>query len=404
MQVNTVKKLKVIEFLSGMHFATIVTNLFVVSQGVSLYHAVLAQSVFAATLMFSEIPTGLVADKFGKKTSLYLGHLLQGLMLLVLVFSPTVLTLYIVQAFRAVGVSLTSGADEALLYEASQKAGLNYKKQSSFVRSNGIAGLGIAGVVCGIAFDLFGNSSFVPLMFATVLFELVIVALAASINETEDALNSSQYKNELKVWQRLGDTISLMRNNKTIFALTITGLLTVCNEYFLYGSYGPFLKSINVNAFWIGSALSIGLALSYVLQRNIYKLENYFSFERALLIIKTGSIAGYLLLGLLTQNTLIVLVLISTIGVFNLEKPIVSDYVNQEIDNSVRATVLSSMSLMNGLSKMLLMFAMGAIIASASIKGAYLAQGIFMAIGMAISYWLLVRCGCVRRVTRHISS
>ena len=59
--------------------------------------------------------------------------------LAVLVISPTILGLYLVQLIRATGSALISGASEAILFEASHNEGLNYKKQSSVVLSNGIA-------------------------------------------------------------------------------------------------------------------------------------------------------------------------------------------------------------------------------------------------------------------------
>lgn len=90
------------------------------------------------------------------------------------------------------------------------------------------------------------------------------------------------------------------------------------------------------------------------------------------------------------------MVLISTIGVFNIERPIVSDIVNQELDSSVRATVLSGMSLMSRFSKMGLTIVLGAIIAGSSLQASYVAMGLFVLVGLVISYWLLVRCGCVR--------
>lgn len=62
---TSVTKLKVIELVDGLHFATIITNLFAIAHGVPLYQAVIAQSIFSAVVLLMEVPTGLVADKFG---------------------------------------------------------------------------------------------------------------------------------------------------------------------------------------------------------------------------------------------------------------------------------------------------------------------------------------------------
>jgi len=394
---TTVTKLKAIEFFDGLHFATIITNLYAIFHGVPLYHAVLAQSVYSAVVLLMEVPTGIVADKFGRKTSLVLGYIMGALGLVVLAISPTVIGLYITQLFRATGSALVSGASEAVLFEAAKEEGLDYKKQSSIVLSNGIAGLCFAGIISGVVYSQYDNRSFVPLLYASVATQVIATILALSLNDSKDNANKSILKKELRTWEMLANLMTLMRKNKTIFAFTMVGLLTVCNEYFLYGTYGPYFKEIGVNNFWVGAAFSLGLLVNFFLQRNIYKIEQYLTFEKALVLIKLGTILGYLGLAALTQSTLVVVILISTIGVFNIERPIVSDIVNQEMDNSIRATVLSGMSLMSRLSKMGLTLVMGAIVAGATLQLSYLVMGIFVSVGLAISYWLLVRCGCVRR-------
>lgn len=394
---NTVTKLKAIEFFDGLHFATIITNLYAIYNGVPLYHAVLAQSVYSAVVLLMEVPTGLVADKFGRKTSVVLGYIMGALGLVALIISPTVIGLYLTQLLRATGSALISGASEALLFEASKEQDLNYTKQSSIVLSNGIAGLCIAGVLSGIVYAQYDESSFVPLLWATVVTQLMAVALALSLQVKQEYERSSILKKELKMWEMLSSLMTLMRQNKTIFAFTMVGLLTVCNEYYLYGTYGPYFEQFKVSNFWVGAAFSFGLLVNFFLQRNVYRIEQYLTFEKAFVLIKLGTIIGYFGLAIVTQSTFMVIVLISTIGVFNIERPIVSDIVNQELDNSVRATVLSGMSLMSRFSKMGLTLVMGAIVAGSTLRVSYVAMGLFVTIGLVVSYWLLVRCGCVRR-------
>jgi len=395
---KTVAKLKLIEFIDGMFFANIVTNLFAISQGVSLSNAVIAQSIFAGTVFLSEIPTGFIADKFGRKVSMSLGYLLNGLGLLVIIFSPTTLGLYAMNVIRAIGTAMVSGANEALLYEASEEENLNYKKQSSIVTSNGIAGLALAGFVAAIALGVHGPASFIPLILITSAFQLFIAVFSLSLKDgSRHIKHASVVKQEVKIFSSLSKTFNLMRSNKTIFALTMIGLLATCNEYFLYGTYGPHFEVSGVGNFWIGAAFSIGLIINFTLQRYVYLIENYLTFEKAFALIKILSIAGYFGLAFATRSPLIVILVVSTIGAFNLERPIVSDYANQEIDSSVRATVLSGMSLASRMVKMILTFSLGIIIAGGSLKLGYFAQASFMTVGLAISYWLLVRCGCVRR-------
>ncbi len=388
-----------------MYFATIVTNLFALSQGVSLTNVVIAQSVFSATVLLSEVPTGVVADKFSRKLSLSLGYLTSALGLLALIISPTTAGLYLMNVIRGFGHSLVSGANEALLFEASEREGLNYKKQSSAVLSNGVAGLLVAGLITAVVYGEYNSASFVPLILATAVLQVGISTYSLFLFDKRDKYeNDSVLEQEQKMWSMLKETFHLMKNNTTIFALTMIGLLTICNEYFLYGTYGPHFENLNVNNFWVGAAFSAGLFINFVLQRHVYVLERYFTFEKAFAIIKIGSIAGYLGLAFATQNSLVVILVISTIGLFNLERPLISDYANQELDNKTRATVLSGMSLASRLTRMIMTIFLGFVVAGGSLQPGYFVQGSFMLIGLGISYWLLVRCGCVRRFRQPATS
>jgi MFS family permease len=388
---KTVAKLKLIEFIDGMFFANIVINLFAISQGVSLSNAVIAQSIFAGTVFLSEIPTGFIADKFGRKISMSLGYFLNAFGLIAIILSPTTLGLYAMNVIRAIGTAMVSGANEALLFEASKEEGLDYKKQSSIVTSNGIAGLAFAGLVAAVVYGVFGAASYIPLILVTSASQLFITFFSLTLKDTSRTLRQeSVVKEEVRLFSSLTKTFHLMRSNKTIFALTMIGLLATCNEYFLYGTYGPHFEASGVANFWVGAAFSIGLLINFVLQRYAYLIENYLTFEKAFALIKALSILGYFGLALATQSQLIVILIISTIGVFNLERPIVSDYANQEIENSVRGTVLSGMSLASRMMKMILTFLLGLIIAGGSLKLGYFTQASFMTVGLVISYWLLV--------------
>lgn len=395
---KTVAKLKLIEFIDGMFFANIMINLFALSQGVLLSNAVIAQSIFAGTVFLSEIPTGFIADKFGRKVSMSLGYFLNALGLIMIIILPTTLGLFAMNVIRAIGTAMVSGANEALLFEASKQEGLEYKKQSSIVTSNGIAGLALAGFFAAVVYGIYGSASYVPLILTTSALQLFITVFSLTLKDgSRSVKHQSVVKEEVKLFSSLTKTFNLMRGNKTIFALTMIGLLATCNEYFLYGTYGPHFEASGVGNFWVGAALSIGLLVNFALQRYAYLIENYLTFEKAFVLIKVLSIAGYFGLALATQSPLIVVLVISTIGVFNIERPIVSDYANHEIESSVRATVLSGMSLASRLTKMILTFLLGLVIAGGSLKLGYFVQGAFMTVGLAISYWLLVRCGCVRR-------
>src|SRR5215211_3760658 len=82
-------------------------------RGLSLSQAALIDVTFFVAAALAEVPTGIVADRFGRKTSMTFGATLITVGLLGWTFAPT-LPLTII-AYVAMGVSITflSGAEDA---------------------------------------------------------------------------------------------------------------------------------------------------------------------------------------------------------------------------------------------------------------------------------------------------
>src|SRR5690606_5183633 len=76
--------------------------------------------------LVAEVPSGALADKFGRDKLVRLGQILAGSGLLLQAVSSDFLPLVSGQALMVVGVSFVSGADDALFYE-----NLNFDEKSS---------------------------------------------------------------------------------------------------------------------------------------------------------------------------------------------------------------------------------------------------------------------------------
>lgn len=152
---TNVKKLYLISLLSGMLFYTPVMTLLLMQRDINVGFIVAAQTAFSISMMLSELPTGVLADRFGQKVSIRVGLLLDafGMVQLLLVNSPAALLAFF--AVRGVSVAFRSGSEEALLYEtyvAENKSARGYSKAYGKLLSNDILGFiaatAIAGIVC----------------------------------------------------------------------------------------------------------------------------------------------------------------------------------------------------------------------------------------------------------------
>jgi hypothetical protein len=351
--------------------------------------------VYSAVVLGFEVPTGVVADKFGAQRSVNAGYLVGFIGIVILSLFPTALVFVLSTFLRAFGSTLVSGADEALLYESCKIADLNYKQETSKKGSNELLGSVLTGLVVSATVLLLKDSAYLGLMYGTAAVQLAIVILTLGLSDIRTKTKKTNH-----ALQIISKSADLVRTNRIIRTLAIVGGLIVVNEYFFYGFYAQYLKEQSVSELVAGFVFTLGSLLNYFLYRNSYKLEKYLTFEKALVVIKLSSVLLYGYLAVATNNYLVTLASIALIASFKLESPIVNDYINQEIDSEVRATVLSSLSLISRLSKMITTFGISAVVGTTSLKTGFGVQAGFTLIGLAISYWLLVRCGCVNRV-RH---
>src|SRR4029453_497094 len=86
-------------------------------RGLSLSQAALIDVTFFVAAAFAEVPTGIVAARFGRKTSMTVGAPLMCLGILGWTFAPTLPLIMPAYVAMGVGITFLSGAEYPLFYE-----------------------------------------------------------------------------------------------------------------------------------------------------------------------------------------------------------------------------------------------------------------------------------------------
>ncbi|MEZ4647712.1 MAG: MFS transporter [Candidatus Eisenbacteria bacterium] len=90
------------------------------SHGLDMHQVYLLQTVFALAVVILEVPSGYVADHIGRKTSLVLGGALAGCAFTWFAFADEFWKFVVFEIMAAVGASLYSGSDVALIYDTDE--------------------------------------------------------------------------------------------------------------------------------------------------------------------------------------------------------------------------------------------------------------------------------------------
>lgn len=105
--------------------------------GISYYEMFLLQAVCSMTILLSELPAGLLADRFGCRYVMILSAVFLSTAYILFMLSPSFLTWMIAELFAGLGVAFYSGADTALLYASCHRESnrSHYQKQEGLMQS-----------------------------------------------------------------------------------------------------------------------------------------------------------------------------------------------------------------------------------------------------------------------------
>ncbi len=394
---NNIRLFSIIGVLKGAYFYIPIFSLYLLSAGVPLSAIVIGNIFWSLGAFIGEVPTGIFADTYGQKAAIVLGYLLEALGMLIVFFHPSIPGLYVYYAVSGFAYSFLSGSEEALLYES-----VRHEKRTDFQKvygrflSNEQLGFVSSSALAGILYHFFGATVFVPLLLATSLSFFVATTLACLLeNHRAKIHNPSEGAG---MWAVLRESASLIRRNEIILTLTIVSVLTVSGQYLLQAVYQPHFEAHGVPALWIGLVVAFGTLLNALATRYIYILEKHLSLEKILLLINGTQGVLFVLLAWLVHPAILVLLYIGAAGLFNLQVPIVSDYINPRTSSHIRTTVLSGMSFIKRFFELFLGIALGKIVGLWGIEASLLTQGMYLLLGIGISYYLLVRCGCAHKV------
>jgi len=116
---GNVWRLEAFRALFWMHFvAAVLVPFFTEWGGLTLAQVLTLNAWFMAWNFLLEIPTGAVADFFGRRWSIVLGGAVTALGSLVYASTPRYEVFLVAEVIFALGYTLVSGADEALLYDS----------------------------------------------------------------------------------------------------------------------------------------------------------------------------------------------------------------------------------------------------------------------------------------------
>ena len=307
--------------------------LFYEKQGLGLQDVFILKSVYSIAAVTLEIPSGYLADVWGRRKCLLLGSFLFFFGYLCYSFTDTFAAFLFAELLLGVGQTLVNGADSALLYDTTAQ----YKEEHLYLRYEGrITMIGnfaeaFAGIFGGLLavyslrFPFYGQAA------------IAFIGIPASI-ALKEVNRSKQIQNPLTEIIRI-IKYSLITNKKLCCNIMYSGTIgaaTLMMAWFVQ----PVLMYLKTPVSWFGVIwtvlnLVVGFAALYS-----DRVDRYLGPKKMGSLILLFIVGGYVTLAF--NLTYVGLAILFVFYIFRgFATPILKGYINQMTISEMRATVLS---------------------------------------------------------------
>ena len=347
LKLNNIEVLYAITFFSALYFYHPIATLYYQARGLSFVEINSLWAIIVGVMAIAEVPTGILADKIGRKFSIIIALFLQLVGEVIYIFADHYLLFAFVAVIAGIGFAFSSCCFEAMMYDSLKKDGREKEIQkvsglnSSFSQLAILIGAFAGGI---IAKDL-QMDSFILLIIMTAC--AVGIALFISFFLKEPI---SRYRHSEESPTKLFiDGIKLLKTNKSLQRIVILSLLATPFVNYLMTFYQPYFVDAEVGGVWFGIALSVASLLGILTSKYAYLLEKKFGVKRGVLIAVLLPGIFYFLIAAVYHPWISILLFILAYASMNLQKPIFADYTNRHIENKNRATVLSIINMFSGI-------------------------------------------------------
>lgn len=315
-----------------------------IDRGFSLTQVTAAEGLFLIGVLILEVPTGAIADRYGRSKSMALGAFVLGLAVLVFAFTTSFTILLVSFLMWSVASALMSGADMALLFDTLKAAGREhqYEKLAGRGMACSWAGVGIATLLGGPVAAIFETRTTIFVGAATCL---LTAAVALAIWEPPHARESGEKQPYFPSIRAAFAEAWQVVDVRILIVLAGTALAALEAVHYLIQ---PFLVDREVEVgVWFSllqvPILLVGLGGALIAGRVAQRFG-----AKALLVGPMAGAGCYLLLAV-TPGLAAYAALPLIIGVSSCVEPIATGYINRRIGSERRATVLSIASMFRSL-------------------------------------------------------
>jgi predicted MFS family arabinose efflux permease len=377
-------KLYILQGLAFAWFPIPTIVLFYEHYGLNIEQIVLLKTILSLSILVLEVPSGYLADLWGRKACLVVGSGVWVASWLIYCVGTSFTEFAIAEILAGVAGSLISGANTALGYDTLIQLRREQHYQVWEGRLGAIAGISEA--VCGIIGAAIASINLVYPFYLQTFCLVIYFALALTLVEpkSHQAIAQTQKLNQLK-----DIIVDVCKRPKLRWLILLSSTFSSASFLIVWLSQ-DYLQQLNIpiQAFgWAWAIFHLGMSLASI---NSHHLQRLLGIKRAIFLLILILATSYICLGSISQVWGIVFIL-SIYLVRGFCSPLILNAINQQIASSVRATVLSLNSLVFRVAFAVVAPLVGAIASRYNLSLGLIVAGFLFLISGWLCWWQLVR-------------
>ena len=331
-----------------------INTIFLLDAGLNNLEAFAANAFFTAGMVLFEVPTGIVADMWGRRMSFLLGTvtlaITTGLYVLLWEVSAPFWQWAVVSLLLGLGFTFFSGAMEAWLVDALDATGFTGPLESVFARGQVVNGVAMLAGSVGGGYIAQATSLGAPFVLRAAVLLLVFV-FAFFLMRDVGFSPKREGRPVAEIRKLAGDSIEYGWRNPPVRHLMLAAPFEGGVGIYVFYALQPHLLDLygDPQAYGIAGLVAAIVAGSQILGGMATPLIRRFFDRRTSALLFAGAASSLALLGIgLIESLWPVIGLIVIWGLlFAAARPIRQAFINGAIPSQQRATILSFDSLMN---------------------------------------------------------
>ena len=317
--------------------------LFLIAKGLTFTEIMVLQSIYSAGIVLFEVPTGAVADKFSRKISMLLGAILVALGLTIYILGEHFYIYILAELTFALGFTLKSGADSALIYDSLKADGneKEFQKIEGKARSYSFYAQAVGSIIAGFVYEV---NMFLPLIIS-IGFMAITAVIALSFKEVPVEGKVGKYG--------IAYTAQIIESGKYILNHgKIKAIIVFSTVFFIFYRTGfwlfqPYMESVDIPVKYFGILFFIfNITAAFVSKRSHLFIEK--TKPKTLMAMAYLMIISFVILGFIHLWIGVLAILLQQ-AARGLYQPVTHKYLNKHIPSDKRATILSFHSLISNI-------------------------------------------------------